>query len=242
MKIIVTRPSPDAEIFAQLIDGEGAEVILSPVMAIRPRNVAIDFSGVGALAFTSANGVRAFAALSGDRALAVFAVGVVTAEAARQAGFQNIETAEGDVESLAALIARTKPSLSVLHFAGSERIGDLVKALADSGVKARRAVIYDAVENAEMAPEAASALRLEPENCVVTFFSPRSARLFTRQGGAAGLAERLKQATALAMSAQIAEAAREAGWARVEIAADRSMEAMAALANCEIAARKGRIA
>lgn len=240
MKIIVTRPSPDGEAFAAMIAGAGGEVILSPVMAIRARTVSIDLSGVGALAFTSANGVRTFASLSGERALPIFAVGSITAAAAQGAGFVEIAIAEGDVESLASLIAQSKPSTPVLHFAGSERAGDLVRSLGEKGVEARREIIYDAVEFDEIAPSAAAALQENAEDCLVVFFSPRSTRLFARQAEKAGLAKRLADATALVLSRQIADAAHEIRWARVEISKDRNAAAMAALVEAEISARNGR--
>ncbi|MCB2112312.1 MAG: uroporphyrinogen-III synthase [Parvularculaceae bacterium] len=240
MKIIVTRPSPDGQAFAQSICDAQAEVILSPVMAIRPRNFKPDLSGIGALAFTSVNGVRTFAAMSSDRDFPVFAVGAATGALCEKAGFTKIATAQGDIESLTRLIAQSKPSTPVLHLAGSERIGDLVINLKPFGVSARLAVIYDAVEIEDLEPAAADALAQSSQNCAVVFFSPRSARLFARQSAKAGLAERLYDAVALAMSTQIADAAREACWGRIEIAEDLSVEAMAALARREAAARKSR--
>ncbi len=242
MKVIITRPSPDAEAFAAMIAAAGVEAVLSPVMAIRPRKAAIDLAGIGALAFTSANGVRAFAAQSAERALPVFAVGAVTAAAARDAGFAAVSIAAGDVESLAALIARSKPPSPLLHLAGSERAGDLIKSLGEKSVEARRAVIYDAVEIAEISAPAAAALDENAEDCVVVFFSPRSARLFARQAEKAGVSDRLARATALALSAPIADAAGEIQWARLEVAPERSAEAMASLVAAEFSARKGRMA
>ena len=236
MKVIITRPSPDAEDFAALIAGAGVEAILSPVMAIRAREGEVDLEGVGALAFTSANGVRAFAAKTPSRALAVFAVGAATAAAARAAGFQRVEAADGDVDSLAALIAKSKPSSPVLHLAGSERAGDLVAALGGKGVSARRAVIYDALECAALAPAAAAALRENPADCAVVFFSPRSARLFLSQARKEGLSDRLADATALCHSAAVAAAAGDACWARIVIADALNAEAMARLVAVEAAA------
>jgi len=240
MKVIITRPSPDAEDFAAEIEGAGATAINSPVMVIRPRAVAIDLAGVGALAFTSSNGVRVFASLSVERTFKTFAVGAATAAAARREGFKDIATASGDVEGLANLIAKSKPSMPVLHLAGSERAGDLVGSLAERGLAARRAVIYDAVEIAAPSPIAAAALTENPADCAVVFFSPRSARLFIGQMRAAGLENCLRAATALCMSAEIAAAAGEIAWARTEIAHDRAAEAMTRLVEAELSARNRR--
>jgi uroporphyrinogen-III synthase len=240
MKVIVTRPSPDAEAFAAEISRLGAEPILSPVMAIRIRKAPVDLEGIGALAFTSANGVRAFCANSSDRDCPVFAVGEATAAAVRAAGFADVRAASGDVESLAALIAEAKPSLSVLHLAGSERAGDLAALLAESGVAARRAVLYDAEKIARFSPEAEEALAKNPRDAAVVLFSPRSARLFLEQAASAGLTEKLRDALALCLSAEVAAALGGSAWRRIEIAAERTGEAMAQLVVAALSGRKGR--
>ena len=78
---------------------------VAPLLAIRPiPQPAPDLTGVAALAFTSANGVAAFAALTPDRSRPVFTVGDATAQAARAAGFARVESAGGDLDRLAALI------------------------------------------------------------------------------------------------------------------------------------------
>ncbi|HOP18912.1 MAG TPA: hypothetical protein PK585_02440, partial [Amphiplicatus sp.] len=69
MRIIVTRPAPDAEAFAALARAAGFEPVFSAVMTIDFGKAAPSLNGVGALAFTSANGVRAFCGLSGGRSL-----------------------------------------------------------------------------------------------------------------------------------------------------------------------------
>ncbi len=218
MKVIVTRPSPDAETFAASVARLGAEPVLSPVMVIRQRPHAIELAGVGALAFSSANGVRAFSLLTRERRLPVFAVGAATADAAAEAGFHDITTGRGDVLSLANLIAASKPQGTVLHLAGRDRAGDLVSLLAESGVRARRAVIYDAEKFDRLAPEAVEAIRSKDEKVIVTLFSPRSARLFLDQAAFDGLAPDLENVAALCLSPDVAKAASAAHWAAVETA------------------------
>lgn len=229
LKVINTRPAPDADAFSDAIRAAGAAVILSPVMAIRFRDAPAFVDGDEALAFTSANGVRAFARANPDRRPKVFAVGRATADAARRAGFADVAAAGGAVESLAALIAGTKGSLRILHLAGSDRAGDLVAALAAHGVSARRQVLYDAVPAADLTPQARLVLGAEPQNCAVGLFSPRSATLFCAQAVRSGVGDRLSRATLLAFSEAVAAAARSERWGQTKIAADQSLEAMAAL-------------
>jgi uroporphyrinogen-III synthase len=240
MKVIITRPSPDAESLAAEVGRLGAEPILSPVMAIRRRDAPLDLAGVGALAFTSLNGVRAFASLSADRDLDVFAVGPATASGAAGLGFDRVLAADGDVESLAALIAKAKPAGPVLHLAGSDRAGDLIRLLADYGVPARREVIYDAVEIETLSRSAHGVLAGESENPAVVFFSPRSAGLFLKQASRAGLEARLADATALCLSRDVAKLAGDARWKRLLVADARNTEAMLRLIKAMLAERKGR--
>ncbi len=226
MKVINTRPSPDAEAFSAAIRARGATPVLSPVMAIHFREGPAVVLPDEALAFTSANGVRAFARANADRGFHAFAVGEATADEARRVGFAGVTTAGGDVESLASLIAVTKGSLQVLHLAGSERSGDLVAALGVLGVAARRLVLYDAAPVANLADEARGLLASEPENCAVGLFSPRSAALFFAQAVRAGVEGSLSGATLLALSDMVAAAALSDRWGHVKIASARTVEAL----------------
>jgi len=229
LKVIITRPSPDAETLAAEILRCGGEPVLSPVMAIRPRHEPVDLSGVGALAFTSANGVRVFAALSPARDFEVYAVGKATADAAVAAGFEKIHVAEGDVESLAALIANSKPAKKILHLAGSERAGDLIALLAERKVPARRAIIYDAVEAEEISAPAAKILASPREKAAIVFFSPRSARLFIRQAQRAGAVKGLERCVAVCLGDAIAAELDPAAWRDVRIAPERTSAGIVAV-------------
>jgi len=123
----------------------GFEPLVIPVIEVRFLPARIDLAGVGALAFTSVNGVRAFAAASDARGLQVFAVGTTTARAAREAGFSDVISADGDVDALAAVIAGHAAELAgaVLHPGAAEPAGDLVGHLARLGVTARAIALYE---------------------------------------------------------------------------------------------------
>src|ERR1700712_4198561 len=75
-KIWITRAQPAAETTAERVRALGHEALVAPLLEVRAlEDVEIDLAGVAALAFTSANGVRAFADLSAERQIRVFAVG-----------------------------------------------------------------------------------------------------------------------------------------------------------------------
>ena len=173
-RIWVTRASPGAEATAARLAARGWTPLVDPLMAVRGLDAPVDLTGVAALAFTSVNGVEAFARACPDRALTVFAVGDRTAAAARAAGFGAVTSAAGDVEALAVLIAGRAASLvgTILHPGALQPAGDLVAPLAQAGLTVRRLALYEAVVR-DPAPATLEALAdLE----AVLLHSPRAAR------------------------------------------------------------------
>ena len=145
MRIWITRAEPGARSTAARLKAMGHEPVLAPLLEVHALPGLVDLDGVGALAFTSANGVRAFAARCPDRGLPVFAVGAATAEAARAAGFAAVASAEGDVNALADLIAGAQSRFAgaVLAPGPREPAGDLPRALAAQGISARALALYE---------------------------------------------------------------------------------------------------
>ena len=172
-RIWVTRASPGAEATAGRLVAMGFEPLVDPLLEVRDLSPAVDLGDVAALAFTSVNGVTAFARLTDARDRPVFAVGDRTAQAAREAGFADVASADGDVGALADLILRgERPDGAVLHPCALEPAGDLVSPLVAAGLNARRLAVYQAVDR-DPAPSTLAALSaLE----AVLLHSPRAAR------------------------------------------------------------------
>jgi uroporphyrinogen-III synthase len=148
LKIWITRAQPGADATAERVRALGHDAIVGPLLAVQNLpGVHVELAGVGALAFTSGNGVRAFAALSGERSLRVFAVGQATAQAARAAGFRSVLSSDGDVDALALGISQRRNEIRgvVLHPGAAEMAGDLPGALERFGVPANRLVVYETV-------------------------------------------------------------------------------------------------
>lgn len=229
MKLLVTRPALDAGPLADLLTADGHTVLLDPLLAIRFREAAaLDLDGVTGLLFTSGNGVRAFAALSDRRDLAVYAVGDRTATIAHEQGFAQIESADGDVAALAALVtARRQPGDGILlHVTGNAVAGDLAQRLDAAGFTLRRATLYAAEPAAELAPETQAALADGTLDGVL-LFSPRTARQFTTLVHLSGLgAERL---AAWCLSPAVAEALGDLKLAHVHVAAEPTQAALLSL-------------
>ena len=236
-RVIITRPQPDADAFAEICRSLDLEPVLSPVMRIEIKQHSLDLSGVDALAFTSANGVRAYVANSNVRDVPVFAVGKVTAAAAQAAGVADIHTAGGDVDSLADHIGAKKSLIrkGLLHIAGEARAGDLVAALRKAGVTASRVSLYEAAAAQALTKPAIDALKDQTTPLWVAFFSPRTAKLFVALAEQAGIAGLLEGAHAACLSHAVEKAAGK-GWASTGVAAEYTAESLAALITASLQA------
>jgi uroporphyrinogen-III synthase len=220
MRVLITRPRGEAEGLETLLAGRGVEAMVEPLIAIHPmRTGPLPLDGLAALLFTSANGVEAFAAREARRDLPVFAVGARTAEAARQAGFARVESADGAVEDLARLVrARLTPAAgALLHPCGADRAGDLAGLLAPQGFEFRQAALYEAVAAPRFSGAAIAALRGGLLDAVL-LFSPRTAATFVSLARKAGLASACARLDAICLSQAVADAASGVAWRALRVA------------------------
>jgi len=229
-RILVTRPEADSGPLADELAARGHKVLRQPLLQIvfedgSPPNL----SDVQALLFTSANGVRAFARRSDRRDLPAYTVGDATARAARDAGFDRVESAGGDVNDLAALIRRRcDPAAGVLfHAAGSAVAGDLAGLLGGVGYAVRRLALYRAEQAAALNDATRRALA-EGAVDFALFFSPRSATGFARLVKDAGLADSCAGIGAICLSDAVGGAFDGLAWRRVTIAAEPTQAALLA--------------
>lgn len=243
MHALITRPHDDAKPLADALAAKGIDCTIEPLLQIVPiRETAIDLDGVQALLFTSANGVRAFAAKSDRRDLGVLAIGEGSAAAAREAGFTAVESAGGDVGALATLaIDRLDPKAgAVFHAAGSVLAGDLKGRLEQAGFQVRRMALYESKTADGFSPETRMNLTLGGIDLVL-LFSPRTAKTFAQLWAAAEQPS-LGKVTALCLSAAVAREIAELHWQRIEIAERPDQPAMLALVDAEIERRKREMA
>ena len=203
MRALITRPQAESEALTAQLAARDIETVIEPLIEITHHAaVPPDLAGVQAILCTSANGVRALARASGERGLPLFAVGDATAARAPAAGFRRVESAGGDVEDLAYLVARRlKPRAGkLLHIAGSAVAGDLAAALAAEGFAVERAVLYDAIPATALTIRTAQSIA-GGEFDFALFFSPRTAAIFARLVEDAGVREGLRPSVAVSISA-----------------------------------------
>lgn len=180
MRVLVTRPEPEASRTAGALAGRGHEAVVAPLFAATP--VAAEIDGpFAALAVTSPRTIAMMPAgrLDALVALPAFAVGDRTAEALAAAGFTDVRSAAGDLHALAALVnaAGLPRGARVLHPGGEERAGDLGSALAPAGLSVITAVVYRMAPVTEW-PEAAAGTLADGTIDAVLHYSPRAVEVF----------------------------------------------------------------
>lgn len=172
-RVLITRSEPGASETAQRLAGLGYSPIVEPLFALEP--VPASLPDFDALAFTSANGVRAFAKLNNRRDAPVFCVGTRTAEAAREAGFSDVAMADGDVGALVRFVAeRLPPGARLLHSGNEDSRGDLSGQLRAQGHHARFVATFHAAPVGSPGPALAAHLAGKRSFEAVLIHSPRA--------------------------------------------------------------------
>jgi uroporphyrinogen-III synthase len=229
-QIVITRPRDEATGIAAELTARGFDTLIEPMLEIVPVQAEIPaLDSYSALAFTSANGVRAFAGRSDIRSMPAYAVGSRTAECLRIAGFADIRAASGDAEAMAALIGETLDAAArVLHVCGVAVSRDLETLLEPSGIPTDRLTLYDAIPAVGFSQPLVDALYA----CTISnvlFFSVRTAATFGTLLREHGLADMINSISALCLSRQIADEAGRSPWRRVMVAAQPKAQSLIAL-------------
>lgn len=208
MRLWVTRAQPGASATAAALRALGHSALVAPLLAVEPiADARLELEGVAALAFTSANAVRVYAALSGRRDLPAYAVGEATAGAARAAGLVvahvGAHVGAGDAAALADAIAAARQGKGegggeVLQPTAEQPAADLPALLAERGVAARAVAVYRTRAASALPAAVLEALGAEAAGSEalggVLLHSPRAARTLSALLAAPALTARLRLA------------------------------------------------
>ena len=180
LTVWITRAEPGASETAERVAAHGHKAVVAPMLMLeRLPNPQMNLHDVRAIAFTSANGVRAFAAASPERDFRIFCVGAATAAEAKAAGFRSVLAGDGDVAALAQRIATRQLELRggvVLHPGAAHPAGDLVGALKRAGIEARGVALYDSMP-AQVSPEILAGMG---EIDAVLLHSPKASKVLAK--------------------------------------------------------------
>jgi uroporphyrinogen-III synthase len=218
LRLLLTRPEPDAARSAAALRARGYEVVLAPLLRIEPVAGEVGRGPWAGVLITSAHALIGTAARSQDLMwLPLIAVGEHSAAAARAVGFAEVISAHGAMDELAALVRqRFTPGQRLLYLAGADRAGDLAEALAASGLTVETRVVYRAAAVTEL-PEPVRAELSAGRIDGVLHYSRRAAEAYL--AAAAGLGAAALSQIHICLSARVAEPLVEAGARRIRVAA-----------------------
>ncbi|CAM9910019.1 unnamed protein product [Phaeothamnion confervicola] len=221
MRLLVTRPEPDGEQTAADLRAMGHEVWLAPMLRIETiANADLGDGPWAAILLTSANGARAIATHKrhGEiAALPVLAVGRSSAQAAREAGFVDASSADGDGHDLARLAAErfAGSRRPLLYLSGEDRARDLAADLASYGLAVRTVPVYRAAKTVHFPSSVRAALEAGGLDGVL-HFSRRSVESYVLC--ARGLLDQALAPVHYCLSERAAEPLRAAGAVDVRVA------------------------
>ena len=145
MHILFTRPLDDCSEIILKFNSLGHKVSHLPLLNISIVDYNLkDFSDYKGIIFTSANAVKFLNLKNVDKKLVCFCVGLATEKKARSFGFQNVITAEGNVENLKELILQNfdKKNGKLIYFSGEIISANLDQQLINEGYDIKRVVNY----------------------------------------------------------------------------------------------------
>jgi len=230
VRILVTRPQPGAAQTAAALHERGHEPIVAPLFQIEILSkVDPKAAEWAAILLTSASalaGILKSAGRSAWRGVPVFAVGDRTAQAARDAGFTNVTSAAGNANDLVGVVAaQLKPPARLLYLAGEERTGDLAGALQAKNFAVDTIVVYRFLTVPALPEVAATALADGLDG--VLHFSRRGADAFLIAARNSRLLDAaVNRPIHFCMSEQVAAPLRQAGAARIQVAARPNEDAL----------------
>ena len=226
VRLLVTRPEPDASETAARLNALDIEAVIEPLLIAETLQTTLPrATGFAGLAVTSGNALRALhdrGELPHFLKLPLYAVGDRTAALARAFGFAEVVSAGGSFDDLVMLLAKAGIHGPLLYPAARQQAGDLAKALAPHGIMVITTPVY-AMHPARRFSRDLDDAALDG----ALFYSRRTAETF------AALATNLRRKPRLGMlclSTAVAEPLLAAHFVRVSLADHPSEEAMMALA------------
>ena len=215
-RVWITRTQPGADTTAERVRALGWDPVVVPLLSVRPIPHAMSSApspdAVACVALTSPNTLdRIKDKLLAYGHLPIFAVGDATADAARTIGLPNVISAKGDINALAALIAREVPRGTVFAPGAREPAGDLPALLPKH--KVIRLAVYEAYFTDARTPDDIAAVMVH---------SPRASRILVSNLGA----QTSRNLTAIAISDAAATPLNALNFKKIHIAATPDEDGM----------------
>ncbi len=182
MHILLTRPFDDCSEMILKFQSLGNEVSHLPLLRIDKVNYnETDLLSLRGIIFTSANAVKFLDVKKIDKNLLCFCVGNATEKKARAVGFQNVISAEGNVENLKELILQNfdQKDGKMIYVSGEIISVDLDQQLLKEGYNIKRIINYKTNHNENFNDKFVKQLKLNMPDAVYVY-SQNSALSFLK--------------------------------------------------------------
>ena len=178
MHILLTRPLEDSKELILRFSSLGHNVSHLPVIKIEPiKYDEPDYSQFKGVIFTSSNAIKNLDLTKVDKKIECYCVGSRTEKVAKLNGFQNIISAEGNVNNLKELILQNFDSKngSLLYVSGEVVSSRLDKDLITEGYSLKRLINYTVSSTLEIKEEFRAELKLSLIH-IIYIYSENSAK------------------------------------------------------------------
>ena len=180
MHILLTRPLEDSKDLIMKFKSLGHQVSHLPVINIEKKVYEEpNFSKFKGIVFTSSNAIKNLDISKINKGIFCFCVGNATEKIAKEKGFLNIYTAEGNVSNLKEIILQNfdPKNGNLLYISGEIISNELDKELKSEGYSMKRVVNYSVNSNEKLSDEFLEQLKTSiPE--IVFIYSENSARSY----------------------------------------------------------------
>jgi uroporphyrinogen-III synthase len=232
MRLLVTRPEPEASVQAEELRNLGHEPVIQPLLQFQR----LDFDPAplrecSALVLTSANGLRALSesclrAISG---IPLFCVGSETARRARSAGFHSIAATADTAEELSArIVVLISAGTKLVHVTGEHHAFDLEGTLTKEGLSICTLRVYSMAARPAFEPHVVEGMTLGTLGGAI-LMSPRTAEIFVSLCRWHDLSVKAKSLRYFCLAESVAERLEPIGPTDVSIAAKPNRAALLAL-------------
>ena len=180
MHILLTRPLEDCSEMILKFKSLGHQVSHLPLLSVDKIDYyQINFKNYVGIIFTSANAVKFLDLKQIDKKILCFCVGNATEKKVRDAGFQNVITAEGNVSNLKELILQNsdKKNGRLIYVSGEMISIDLDQLLIKEGYNIDRVINYRTIHNQKFDEKFVAELKLNMPD-IVYIYSQNSAQSF----------------------------------------------------------------
>jgi uroporphyrinogen-III synthase len=212
IKILITREIEAATSTAEAVKALGFRPIIYPLIKIEPVPYELPHDFIpDYVIITSIN--TAYVAIKHDVLLKYpfIIIGEKSADILTRNQFK-VSATYIDSNSLLKSIQALKPPLKFLYLSGDHIASDIPQKLTDMGHIVRRVIVYKSCKTSDFALNALNNIE------AITFYSPRTARIFYEHITTQSAYSKLSRVTAICMSTNVAKALADLAFKEIKIA------------------------